>query len=137
VTRGVVLLAVWWLVGVVGCGPGASGEPGMPTAATSGPVEDHRSVIPASPPAVVPSASPPSLPPPPEQKLVVPDWIATALNSPDAQVRLQALDRWVQQGRKGSVDPLMLALNDSDERVRMRALQLIEQDWAQAQEAEK
>jgi HEAT repeat protein len=70
---------------------------------------------------------------------VVPDWIATALNSPDAQVRLQALDRWVQQGRKGSVDPLMLALNDSDERVRTRALQLIEQDWerAQAPEAEK
>jgi hypothetical protein len=52
-------------------------------------------------------------------------------------VRLQALDRWVQQGRTGAVDLLMLALNDKDERVRTQGLQLIEQDWAQAQAAEK
>jgi HEAT repeat protein len=68
---------------------------------------------------------------------VVPEWIATALNSPDPQVRLEALDQWGQQGRTGAVDPLMLALNDADERVRARALQLIEQDWARAQAAEK
>jgi hypothetical protein len=40
----------------------------------------------------------------------------------------------VQQDRTGSVDPLMLALNDPNERVRTRALQLIEQDWAKAAE---
>jgi HEAT repeat protein len=67
----------------------------------------------------------------------VPDWIATALKSPDVHVRLHALDRWVQQGRTGSVDPLMHALNDRDERVQARALALIEQDWVRAQAAEK
>ena len=60
---------------------------------------------------------------------VAPDRIATALQSPDVQVRLRALDAWVQQGRTGSVDPVMLALKDPDERVRTWALQLIEQDW--------
>lgn len=67
----------------------------------------------------------------------MPDWIATALTSPDVQVRLQALDRWVQQGQTGSVDPLMLALSDPDERVQARALAFIEQDWVRAQAAEK
>jgi HEAT repeat protein len=65
----------------------------------------------------------------PPSPLVVPDCIATALRSPDVQVRLRALDAWVQEGRAGSVDALMLALNDPDERVRTWALQLIEQDW--------
>ena len=60
---------------------------------------------------------------------VAPDRIARALQSPDVQVRLRALDAWVQQGRTGSVDPVMLALNDPDEHVRTWALQLIEQDW--------
>lgn len=73
----------------------------------------------------------------PAEALVVPAWIAKELDSPNVHVRLQALDRWVQQGHTGSVDPLMLALNDPDERVRTRALQLIEQDWVRAQPAEK
>lgn len=137
VTLGTVLLAVWWLIGGVGCGPGTPDAPPMPTSTTSGPAEDQRGVFPASPPAVVPSASTPSLPAsPPEQKLVVPAWMAKALHSPDPQVRLQALDQWVQQGRTGAVDPLMLALNDTDERVRTRALQLIEQDWRAEQAAQ-
>lgn len=129
-----MLLAVWWLVGGVGCGPSTPDAPGMPTATTCGRMEDQCGVIPASPPDVVPSASTPSLPaPPPELQLVVPEWIATALHSPDPQVRLQALDRWVQQGQTGAFDPLMVALNDADERVRTRALQLIEQDWVRGQ----
>jgi len=37
----------------------------------------------------------------------------------------------------GSVDPLILAFEDKDERVRARAQQLIEQDWARKTEAEK
>ena len=65
----------------------------------------------------------------PPSPVVVPDCIATALRSPDVQVRLQALDAWIQEGRTGSVDALMLALNDPDERVRTWALQLIERDW--------
>ena len=69
-------------------------------------------------------------------KPVVPDWMADALASPDVQIRLKALETWVQQGRRGSVDPLLLALNDTDERVRARALQLIEQDWVAEQAAQ-
>ena len=61
--------------------------------------------------------------------VVEPDRTATALQSRDVQVRLRALDAWVQQGRSGSVDPLIHALNDPDERVRTWALKLIEQDW--------
>lgn len=68
----------------------------------------------------------------PAAPLVVPAWMATALASPDVAVRLQALERWVQQGQTGSVDPLMLALTDPDNRVQARALALIEEDWARA-----
>ena len=67
-----------------------------------------------------------------DKPFVVPEWMATDLTSPDVHVRLHALDRWGQQERTRSFDPLMLALNDPDERVRARALQLIEQDWAEA-----
>lgn len=63
----------------------------------------------------------------------MPSWMARELAHPDVQVRLQALDTWVRQGRTGSVDPLMLALTDSDDRVRARALELIEEDWVVAQ----
>lgn len=72
----------------------------------------------------------------PAEQLVVPDWMAKDLASPDVRVRLKALETWAQQGRPGSVDPLMLALNDADERVRTRALQLIEQDWMAEQAAQ-
>jgi hypothetical protein len=63
--------------------------------------------------------------------------MAKELGSPDVQVRLQALDRWVQQGQSGSVDPLMLALTDPDERVQARALALIVEDWARTQAEEE
>jgi hypothetical protein len=39
------------------------------------------------------------------------------------------LEAWAHGGGRGTVDPLMAAMNDPDERVRDRALQLIEQDW--------
>jgi HEAT repeat protein len=54
--------------------------------------------------------------------------MAKELDSPDVQVRLRALDRWGQQAPTGSVDLLLLALEDEDERVQARALELIEQD---------
>ena len=63
--------------------------------------------------------------------------MATALKSPDVHVRLHALDRWVQHAPAGSVDPLLLAMEDEDERVQARALALIEQDWVRAQAEEK
>ena len=59
----------------------------------------------------------------------MPEWMAQALASPDVQVRLAGLETWVRRSGKGAIDPWMLALNDPDERVRNRALQLIEEDW--------
>ena len=69
--------------------------------------------------------------------LVVPDWIAKELNSPDVSARLRALETWAQSAPPGAVDPLILAYEDKDERVRARAMELIEQDWARAADAEK
>jgi hypothetical protein len=51
-------------------------------------------------------------------------------------VRLQALDRWAQQGPSVSLDPLVVALDDEDEAVRTKAMAIIEQQWAAEQAAE-
>jgi hypothetical protein len=69
--------------------------------------------------------------------LVVPAWMAKELNSPDVGARLRALETWTQSAPPGAVDPLILAFEDKDERVRARAMELIEQDWARAADAEK
>ena len=66
----------------------------------------------------------------PVDGLVVPEWMAQRLNSPNARVRLKALETWAQSAPPGAVDPLILAFEDKDERVRARAQQLIEQEWA-------
>mgnify|MGYP007103846413 FL=1 len=65
--------------------------------------------------------------------LVIPAWIAKDLNSPDVDTRLRALETWVLIAPVGSIDPLKLAyMNNDDERVRTRAMELIQQDWARA-----
>jgi hypothetical protein len=69
--------------------------------------------------------------------LVVPSWIAKELDSPDAGTRIRALETWAQSAPPGSIDPLILAYEDKDERVRERAMELIEQDWARAADAEE
>jgi hypothetical protein len=69
--------------------------------------------------------------------LVVPAWIAKELDSPDVGTRLRALETWAQSAPPGAVDPLILAFEDKDERVRARAMELIEQDWARAADAEQ
>jgi HEAT repeat protein len=69
--------------------------------------------------------------------LVVPEWMAQKLNSPNVRVRLRALETWAQSAPPGAVDPFILAFEDKDERVRARAQQLIEQDWARKGEAEQ
>ncbi len=66
----------------------------------------------------------------PVDGLVVPEWMAQKLNSPKVRVRLQALEPWAQSAPTGAIDPLILAFEDKDERVRVRAQQLIEQEWA-------
>lgn len=69
--------------------------------------------------------------------LVVPESMAQKLNSPSVLVRLRALEAWAREAPPGAVDPFILAFEDKDERVRARAQQLIEQDWARKAEAEK
>jgi HEAT repeat protein len=69
--------------------------------------------------------------------LVVPAWMAKALDSPDVSVRLRALETWAQSAPLGAVDPLILALEDKDERVQARATELIEQDMARESETEQ
>ncbi|MEK6761876.1 MAG: HEAT repeat domain-containing protein [Nitrospirota bacterium] len=71
------------------------------------------------------------------ESLVVPAWIAKELDSPDVNIRLRALETWAQSASPGSVDPLILASEDKDERVRSRAMELIEQDQAREVRAEQ
>jgi hypothetical protein len=68
--------------------------------------------------------------------LVVPAWIAKELDSPDVNTRLRALETWAQSAPPGAVDPLIVALEDKDERVQARAMELIEQDQARTADAE-
>ena len=92
----------------------------------------------------VPGGDSPSAAPVPSTKsadsldgLVVPAWIAKELDSPDVNIRLRALETWAQSAPPGSVDPLILASEDKDERVRSRAMELIEQDQAREVRAEQ
>jgi hypothetical protein len=57
-------------------------------------------------------------------------WLAELRESPDATVRLQALQHWAQQPGTG-IDPLTFALVDEDEEVRTRAEELYAQQLAQ------
>lgn len=148
-----VSLSLAWLLGLIvlagpsGCGPATPGDPSNvgPRASVSGPPagmvgqeargagrEGELSEV------IVPLGSSPAplaAPPRSAEPLVVPAWMAKDLDSSDVRVRLKALDRWGQQAPTGVVDPLILALEDKDERVQARALGLIEQDWARAQAA--
>ena len=86
-------------------------------------------------------ANPPSLAsgteavPLPEH-LVLSRWMDAALASPEVPVRLRALDIWAQQGSDAPLDPLVMALEDADDDVRMEAMAMIEQHWAGPEEAE-
>lgn len=66
----------------------------------------------------------------PPEHVVLSESIAKELDWPDASVRLRALDRWVQQGPKTSLDPLVVALDDEDETVQAKTMALIEQQVA-------
>jgi hypothetical protein len=86
-------------------------------------------------PQAVPDLS--SEPGHPIDGLLVPEWMAQKFNSPTVKVRLQALETWAQSAPTGAIDPLILAFEDKDERVRARAQQLLEQEWARQAEAGK
>ncbi len=134
--RDTMLVVVWLIGGVGGCGPGVAEEssgprtsrydPGAAAVRTSASAEAE--IRQTMRPTVAPT-------PDPDQTGAVPDWMQRTLTDPDAQVRLQALDTWMEQGRQSGVTPLLAVLNDPDERVRTRALQLIEQDWVAEQTA--
>jgi hypothetical protein len=144
------LLALALLAALSGCGPAPSDQASSlePRASMAGPSElppvsqnslssPHDPVPLAASPSPLASGRSPGGPSEarPAEPLGVPAWMANDLDSPDVRVRLQALDRWGQQAPTGAVDPLLLALEDEDERVQARALALIEQDWVRAQAA--
>jgi hypothetical protein len=64
---------------------------------------------------------------------VMADPITKDLDSPDAHVRLRALDRLGKQGIAGRLEPLIAALEDEDEDVRTRATEIVERYWAAEQ----
>ena len=64
----------------------------------------------------------------PMDALEVPAWFAKDLASPDVDTRLRALDTWVLTAPGGSINPLILAFENDEERVRARAMELIVQD---------
>jgi HEAT repeat protein len=70
------------------------------------------------------------------ENLVLPTWIAQALDAREVSVRLQALDMWAQQGAQAPLDPLVAALDDEDDDVRAKAMAIIEENWEIEQEAE-
>jgi hypothetical protein len=63
--------------------------------------------------------------------------MAKELASPDVNARLRALETWAQSAPPGAVGPLILALNDKDQRVQARAKELIEEDSERDPEEEK
>ena len=60
---------------------------------------------------------------------IIPDSIAKDLDSPDAYVRLLALNHWAS-GTTAPLDPVFVALDDEDVTVRTKATEIIERYWA-------
>lgn len=120
-THRYALLTLALLAALTGCGPGPADDATSPAshALNPAPVPDQKET-----------------PVPMPEQLVLPQWIAQALEAPDVRVRLRALDRWAQQGPEAPRDPLVVARDDKDDDVRTKAMALIERQWAVAQEAE-
>lgn len=62
--------------------------------------------------------------------------MAQALDAPDVRVRLQALEKWAKLGTQAPLDPLVVALDDENDDVRNKAMEIIEQRWMEEQETE-
>jgi len=135
------LLTLGLLAGLAACGPASSDHaPNLePRAAVGGPDRGPHPLptVASSPVPLAPRLAPANQGDVrQEQPLGVPTWMAPAPESPDVPVRLRALETWAQQPRIGSVDPLLLALDDPDERVRAAALALLDDDWGRELAAE-
>jgi hypothetical protein len=118
----------------------------LTTAVSSVPLalDEMGSASSASPKVIAPervslnmTTIPSSKPTDPTDVLVVPPWMAKELDSPDVSARIRALETWAKSAAPGAVDPLILAYKDKDERVRARAMELIEQDWSRAADTGK
>jgi len=97
--------------------------------------DSSRSTRPA--PAAASAGTPPSdaqTPADQAQREARERWFAELRESPDATVRLQALEAWAQQPGTG-INPLTHALVDEDEAVRARAEELYEQQLAREEAA--
>jgi hypothetical protein len=57
------------------------------------------------------------------------------LDAPEVSVRIQALDTWAQQGSQAPLGPLVVALDDENDDVRTKAMEIIERHWAIEQAA--
>ncbi len=143
-----------WFLGLVlfaelsGCGPAASDDVSNQESRASlgAPSESHplqhapaaNLVTLAAPPASSYASAPAAKeePAPLPENLVLPTWMAQALNAPEVSVRLRALDTWALQGAQAPLDPLIVALDDEDDCVRTKAMAIIERHWAIEQEAE-
>ncbi len=128
-----------WLLGLIlfsglsGCGP-AQSDPEQNLASRSSQVAPPESPVtsPRTPSSLsnhATMAAIDDLSPLPD-KLVLPIWMAQALGAPDVSVRLRALDKWATLGADASIDPLVVALDDDNDDVRKKAMELIEQHWA-------
>jgi hypothetical protein len=143
-------LGLMFLAGLSGCGPAPSDHaPNPETRASMGapsewqPVSQHAPSVSKDPftPTAFPASNYAPAPavqeePPLPEYLDLPSWIAQALDAPEVSVRLQALDTWAQQGAQAPLDPLVVALDDEDDDVRTKAMEIIEQQWAIEQDAE-
>ena len=58
----------------------------------------------------------------------LPDWMQSALKDPNPEVRLKAVEKWIEQ-HQSDVALAMLVINDPDERIRAKAMQVIERTW--------
>ena len=143
-------LGMMYLAGLSGCGPAVSDQAPNPTSraslgasSVSQPVSQHSPSVrndpftqAASPAPSVANDAPAAQEEAVPEDLVLPTWIAQALDAPEVSVRLQALDMWAQQGAQAPLDPLVVALDDEDDDVRTKAIEIIEQHWAIEQKAE-
>jgi hypothetical protein len=155
-SRQFLLMSLMFLAGMAGCGPASPdnaptlGSPAskgelslsqknppprtdLIASATSSATTSLAPLASGNTTSSVPASS--TKPENPMDALVIPKWIAKDLASPDVDTRLRALDIWVLTAPAGSIDPLILAFENDDDRVRARAMELIEQDWTRGGEA--